>query len=155
MPGWPAICRTCQGIVSGATGLYLQGDQGVLSRRHRGRGMPATTTDACTCHRGNSTCHSGDTTDSRSIRTEAWTAKWSWWTQSGSTLSWWTTFTYHRGDSTNSRSIFSTVAWKAKWTQGKERLSVCVERKARTQWLLEGHLDTHVNTHGCVSGNMC
>ena len=36
VPGWPAICHTCQGIVSGATGLYLQGDRSVLSGRHRG-----------------------------------------------------------------------------------------------------------------------
>ena len=27
-------------------------------------------------------------------------------------------------------------------------------KMAKTRWLLEGHLDTHVNTHGCVSGNM-
>ena len=33
VPGWPAICRTYQGIVSGATSLSLQGDQGVLSGR--------------------------------------------------------------------------------------------------------------------------
>ena len=25
---------------------------------------------------------------------------------------------------------------------------------AKTRWLLAGHLGTHVNTHGCVSGNM-
>ena len=27
-------------------------------------------------------------------------------------------------------------------------------KMAKTRWLLEGHLDTHVNMHGCVSGNM-
>ena len=27
-------------------------------------------------------------------------------------------------------------------------------KMAKTRWLLEGHLDTPVNTHGCVSGNM-
>ena len=27
-------------------------------------------------------------------------------------------------------------------------------KMAKTRWLLAGNLDTHVNTHGCISGNM-